>query len=482
MGINKMNLFGMVVAGVMLAQVISTQPTMAATTGYREQIKHIAGTDKHLEIETMSMTTARNGWAMGHLSASAGYENMVFSTADGGLIWQNATPRHMVNGQRALSAGFAGTQSAVIAVNGSSGIVVYVTTDGGRKWVVSKPLATAYPNGNLYVQFVNRQCGFIEVSTGGNGTLYGSLLTTANGGQTWRQVSNSSIVPGRSGWLPFAEGFSFENAKDGWMGGAQRAFSGGNFGGSGFLWMYRTIDGGKNWIHVILPFPDGFAAASTDVSQPQWFGRTGYIVIRYTTTNKQNRTGMFLYETRDGGQKWVPVRTSPPGSVDFVNTRVGYALSSGRLFRTGDGGVTWEQVAAHAAWREYTSLQFVTSSDGWIEWVDQYGSHWERTTDGGRMWTAYTPVTGKLLTSRVVSKRHIFIWMARSFPIHIMLDGQDGNHVFVLFSDITPDPVRFPDGFRFLKEGQRVSFDLIEKPGITDSQKRTAINVEILAD
>ena len=99
---------------------------------------------KHLEIETMSMTTARNGWAMGHPSASAGYENMVFSTTDGGLIWQNATPRHMVSGQRALSAGFAGTQSAVIAVNGSSGIVVYVTTDGGRKWVVSKPLATAY--------------------------------------------------------------------------------------------------------------------------------------------------------------------------------------------------------------------------------------------------------------------------------------------------------------------------------------------------
>ncbi len=36
MGINKMNLFGMVVAGLILAQVISTQPTMAATTGYRE--------------------------------------------------------------------------------------------------------------------------------------------------------------------------------------------------------------------------------------------------------------------------------------------------------------------------------------------------------------------------------------------------------------------------------------------------------------
>ncbi len=406
-----MDLYGLALTGLMLAQVISTQPTMAATMGYHEQLKHIAGADKHLEIETMSMTTARNGWAMGHLSVSAGYENMVLSTADGGLIWQNATPSHMVSGQRALSAGFAGTQSAVIAVNGSSGIVAYVTTDGGRKWVVSKPLATAYPNGNLYVQFVNRRRGFIEVSTGGNGTLYGALLTTANGGQTWRQVSGSSIDTGRSGWLPFAEGFSFENAKDGWMGGVQRDFSGGNFGGSGFLWMYRTIDGGRDWRHVILPFPDGFAGASTEVSQPQWFGRTGYLVIRYTTA-KQNRTGIFLYETRDGGQNWVPVRTSPPGSVDFVNTRVGYALSSGRLFRTGNGGVTWEQVAAHAAWREYTSLQFVTPSDGWIEWFDQYGPHWERTTDGGRVWNAYTAVAGKSLIAG-----------GREQATHIYLDG-----------------------------------------------------------
>jgi cold shock CspA family protein len=36
----------------------------------------------------------------------------------------------------------------------------------------------------------------------------------------------------------------------------------------------------------------------------------------------------------------------------------------------------------------------------------------------------------------------------------IMLGGQDGNHVFVHFSGFRPDPVRFPNGFSFLKEGQ----------------------------
>nr|WP_029420171.1 cold shock domain-containing protein [Alicyclobacillus macrosporangiidus] len=64
----------------------------------------------------------------------------------------------------------------------------------------------------------------------------------------------------------------------------------------------------------------------------------------------------------------------------------------------------------------------------------------------------------------------------------IMLDGQDGNHVFVHYTEIRPDPQRFPTGFRFLKEGQKVSFNLVEHPHIGDSQRRTATDVEILED
>lgn len=64
----------------------------------------------------------------------------------------------------------------------------------------------------------------------------------------------------------------------------------------------------------------------------------------------------------------------------------------------------------------------------------------------------------------------------------IMLDGQDGIHIFVHFSEIIPDPIRLPNGFRFLKEGQKVAFDLFEFPSIADSQRRTAKNVQILED
>lgn len=64
----------------------------------------------------------------------------------------------------------------------------------------------------------------------------------------------------------------------------------------------------------------------------------------------------------------------------------------------------------------------------------------------------------------------------------IMLDGQDDDHVFVHFSDILPDPIRLPNGIRFLKEGQKVAFDLFEFQSIGDSQLRAAKNVQILED
>ncbi|WEG12234.1 cold shock domain-containing protein [Pullulanibacillus sp. KACC 23026] len=59
----------------------------------------------------------------------------------------------------------------------------------------------------------------------------------------------------------------------------------------------------------------------------------------------------------------------------------------------------------------------------------------------------------------------------------IMLDGIDGNHVFVHFSEIISG-----NSYKSLKEGKKVVFDLIEIPNASDSQQLTAKNVEIIDD
>lgn len=63
----------------------------------------------------------------------------------------------------------------------------------------------------------------------------------------------------------------------------------------------------------------------------------------------------------------------------------------------------------------------------------------------------------------------------------IVLDGEDGNYVFVHFSSILPNNGMFSDCFRFLKQGQKVSFDLVVNSESTD-QKQVAENVIIISD
>ncbi len=64
----------------------------------------------------------------------------------------------------------------------------------------------------------------------------------------------------------------------------------------------------------------------------------------------------------------------------------------------------------------------------------------------------------------------------------IMLEGRDGDHIFVHFSEIQDNSLRFHNGFRFLRQGQKVSFELVENPLISDSSRRLAKQVKVIED
>lgn len=63
----------------------------------------------------------------------------------------------------------------------------------------------------------------------------------------------------------------------------------------------------------------------------------------------------------------------------------------------------------------------------------------------------------------------------------IMINGDEDHLIFVHFSSILPDDERFSEGFRFLRKGQKVAFDLIKKP-YTHDQKLSAENVIVISD
>ena len=98
----------------------------------------------------------------------------------------------------------------------------------------------------------------------------------------------------------------------------------------------------------------------------------------------------FIFKTADAGLTWKSSTT--PGSegaahaITFTDTNIGYVRTgypdSGRLFRTTDGGQTWNGTGASPG----VTMKFVDPQVGWPFHYNKLSF----TTNGGTRWTSRT--------------------------------------------------------------------------------------------
>lgn len=84
----------------------------------------------------------------------------------------------------------------------------------------------------------------------------------------------------------------------------------------------------------------------------------------------------FLTHTEDGGASWVEQRIDTKrhaiNDIYFANKEVGFALAGDMIFRSGDGGHTWQEsykispTAVRGATAELYSLRFNGKKKGWV--------------------------------------------------------------------------------------------------------------------
>ena len=253
------------------------------------------------------------------------------------------------------------------------------TTDGGQTWNAqpADTLATL-----LNVDFVDANHGW-TVGTDG------VILHTADGGAHWMRQTVASTDEFR--------GVAFANTNQGWA----TSFHAVHFDSDGDPddWrgsIWHTADGGAHWTRQTLP-----ANASLLNRLDFIDAQRGWAVgVKFTGNDQygQPQHAGVVYRTADGGQTWQELYS--PGAdivlngVAWIDAYHGWvvgfptlsSMSGGFTFHTADGGQTWQRQAAGQFFTPLWDVAFVDANRGYIVGVGLAGPVVRRTLDGGATW------------------------------------------------------------------------------------------------
>lgn len=181
-------------------------------------------------IEAYSFPDDENGWALASMSSGATDHGVLHST-DGGATWAlvGATPALDANGSAAAAIHFIDGQTGWFCGGEQGPGRLWRTDDGGKSWTelttgVSQPLRAVW--------FTDRDHGVVaggfsewDVFKGEYERLDGLLLSTSDGGQTWRKTTDAAPV----------RSLRFRDAAFGWAWGLDSET------------LFTTSDGGVRW-------------------------------------------------------------------------------------------------------------------------------------------------------------------------------------------------------------------------------------------
>ena len=320
-------------------------------------------------IRQLSMKDVFNGWAIG--------DSYLLKTKDGGVTWTDITPQNatFVNGV----SGFFSSATAGWFLTGESKL--YRTTDGGLKWT-----AYSVPFGNGYMQFTDGYHGFVlSGQPSGMNKQAVAMYKTNDGGATWTKTyDNAPNLPNPGTSLPFGghkNGMTFRDSLNGWVGGDTPM--------DGFVYLYRTIDAGKNWSQQALTLPAGYESAFITTTAPTFFGvYNGVLPVWMSGTEGRD---LATYTTTNGGISWNRAGGFAKGDfVDFVSAKNGFVWDRSGIFQvTANSGASWTSITPNINFGdEFRAMDFVSTTTGWVilGHADNSTSLY-KTTDGALTWT-----------------------------------------------------------------------------------------------
>ena len=205
---------------------------------------------------------------------------------------------------------------------GSGGTITY-SLDNGNSWQEHKLPASWLGD----ICFIDSLKGFAV------GTKYfnGKIFRTSDGGKSWDTLTN----------IPDADDFDkiqFSNDSLGWM--------------SSNNGIYQSEDGGKSWNLLKA----GFYLSLETYNHSIWTSAVNQIV--FSTDFGSTWNNIQVYEIIGGDIRSIV-------AIDFINENIGWvSVDNGRIFKTTDGGFTWNEEKRLAGIGLY-GIKFIDENKGW---------------------------------------------------------------------------------------------------------------------
>lgn len=269
--------------------------------------------------------------------------NKISKSFDGGETWENLSSL----GQNFNSTHFVNAETGHACSDG----LILKTIDGGNNWIVTKEITTI-PSNFTKIYFTSESLGY-AVREGSK------VYKTFDGGSTWDITNNISddILS-----------FEFLDNSIGYIGGKDGV-------------LFKTIDSGETWEWSSFQIGRGYM---TSVYGLHFINEN----IGFAVGDRGRIT-----KTYNGGQTWNDFSPTYHDieQLDFQSNEIGYALVNDEIFKTTNSGLVWSNIGTPIQDGEIIEMDFVDKNMGYcivkgVLGATIFSGFVFKTSNGGNTW------------------------------------------------------------------------------------------------
>lgn len=341
------------------------------------------------------------------------------------LEWRNIGPNR---GGRSLGcSGSPGRTNEYYF--GATGGGLWKTTDGGQEWFpVTDGQVTSSSVGAVAVAETNPDVVYIgmgETQLRGSITQGDGVYKTVDGGTTWRHLG-----------LQETQAISRVRVHPTDLNIVYVAALGHPYGENKERGVFRSTDGGNTWKKILyVSDKAGGADLIIDRKNPKIIYATTWQVYRKAWKMWGGGPDCKLFKSLDGGDNWVEL-TENPGMPEGPIGKIGITVSpvdsdrlwavveanEGGIFRSDDGGWTWDRINKERKLRQRAFYYSRLVADPWDkETVYGLNVGFYKSTDGGETFDRIGTPHGD----------HHDLWIDPNNPQRMILSTDGGGTVSI---------------------------------------------------